>query len=108
MATKARSQSTTNGGAIQFPESLTLKDLVTIVSVAISLTVAWGVFSTRIALVEKEIVAIQAAMVKKQTAIERMQTQTRRLEAHQQDDEMIIDQIYSLLKRHPPIRRADP
>lgn len=105
MATKPRGQA--GGIAIKIPETLTLKDLITIVSVAISLTVAWGVFSTRIALLEKEVVTIQAADANRGTTIEKLQQQVRRLEAHQQDDELILDQAFQLMKRLPPIRRAE-
>lgn len=106
MATRPRSQ---NGGiAIRFPETLTLKDLITIVSVAISLTVAWGVFSTRIALLEKEVVALQATDASRTASFEKIQQQVRRLEAHQQDDELILDQVFMLIKRPPPTRRAEP
>jgi len=105
MATKPRSQS--NGVAIRFPEMLTLKDLITIVSFAVSLTVAWGVFSTRIALLEKEVVTLQAVDASKTASIEKLQSQVRRLEAHQQDDELILDQAFMIMRRPPPLRRAE-
>lgn len=105
MATKPRSQA--GGIAIRIPETLTLKDLITIVSVAISLTVAWGVFSTRIALLEKEVVALQTSDANRGASIEKIQQQVRRLESHQQDDELILDQAFMLMKRPPPTRRAE-
>lgn len=108
MATRTRAPSVPSGGStIRFPESLSLKDLITIVSVAVSLTVAWGVFSTRIALLEKEVVILQAADASRGASIEKLQTQVRRLEGQQQDDALILDQAFMLMKRPPPIRRAE-
>lgn len=105
MATKLPSQP--KGFTVKFPETLDLKDLITIVSVAISLTVAWGVFSTRITVVEREIIALQQVDQSTAVSVERLQQQVRRLEAHQQDDELILDQVFSLMKRPYPQRRAE-
>lgn len=104
MATKAQSQP--KGITVKFPETLDLKDLITIVSVAVSLTVAWGVFSTRITVLEREIVALQQTDQANAATVERLQQQVRRLEAHQQDDELILDQVFTLMKRPYPQRRA--
>lgn len=104
MATKPPSQP--KGITVKFPETLDLKDLITIVSVAVSLTVAWGVFSTRIAIVEREIVSLQQQDQSHNVSMERLQAQVRRLEAHQQDDELILDQVFTLMKRPYPQRRA--
>lgn len=103
MATNPNSNNT-----FQIPESLTLKDLITIVSIAVSLTVAWGVFSTRIAIVERELLNVQAAYEKQVQLTESQKRQIRRLETHQQDDELIIDQIYIHINKPAPVRRADP
>lgn len=94
------------GITVKFPETLDLKDLITIVSVAVSLTVAWGVFSTRIAIVEREIVSLQQQDQSYTVSMERLQAQVRRLEAHQQDDELILDQVFTLIKQPYPQRRA--
>ena len=105
MATRPQSQPTT--GVLKLPESLTLKDLITVVSVAVSLTVGWGVFSTRIAVLEREVVSQREAEVSRVSATDKIQQQVRRLESHQQDDELILDQVFSLLRKSPPTRRAD-
>jgi len=94
------------GITLKIPDSLTLKDLITIISVAVSLTLAWGVFSTRITVLEKEVVALRDADKTQSTNIERLRKQVRRLEAHQQDDELLLDQVFILLKRPIPTRRA--
>lgn len=47
-----------NSGLIRVPLSLSFKDLVTVVSIAVSIALAWGVFSTRIAVLEQEVVEL--------------------------------------------------
>ena len=96
------------GLAIRIPDTLTLKDLITIVSVAISLTIAWGVFSTRIALLEKEVVSMQTSVARLGASSETINRQIRRLESRQQDDEMILDQVFLHLNKPAPRRRANP
>ena len=104
MATSPRPRS--KGVAVTIPSALSIKDLITIISVTVSLTVAWGVFSTRIALLEQEIVSMNETVKKLQDSNSAAQQQIRKLEARQQDDEMILDQLHILLKRPPPIRRS--
>lgn len=104
MATKATGQS---AGGIKIPDTLTIKDLITIISVAVSLTIAWGVFSTRIAIMEKEILALQVQGDRHASSVDRLKQDVRRLENHQQDDELLLDQVYSLLRKPAPIRRAE-
>lgn len=94
------------GITLKIPDTLSLKDLITIISVAVSLTVAWGVFSTRITVLEKDVVALKEQDKAQNAATETLQRQVRRLEAHQQDDELLLDQVFILLKRPIPQRRA--
>lgn len=91
---------------LRVPSVLSLKDLITIVSVAVSLTVAWGVFSTRLTVVERELVALQQEIQSVDVAVDKLQQNQSRLNAHQQDDELLIDQLYTLMKRPIPTRRA--
>lgn len=101
MATKSQ-----NVAVSRFPEVLTLRDIVTIVSVAISLALAWGVFSTRITLLEREVLALHASAQNDTATIERLTQQIRVLESRQQDSELLIDQLYISLRRPIPTRRA--
>lgn len=105
MATTPRSQA--SGVKIRFPAALDIKDIITIVSVAVSLTIAWGVFSTRLALVEHEIVSMKDASDQQSAQIQKLEQRVRRLENHQQDDELFFDQVFAILKRPDPIRRAE-
>jgi hypothetical protein len=85
---------------------LELKDLITIISLAVSLTVAWGLFTTRITVLEREVVDLQATDKAQAALIEKLDNQVLRLNAHQQDDELILDQVFSILRRPPPTRHA--
>lgn len=98
--------SSETGVTLKIPSILSIKDLITVISVAISLTVAWGVFSTRITVAEREIVSLQNQMRTQDAAIDKLQQQTSRLAAHQQDDELLIDQLYILQNRPIPTRRG--
>lgn len=94
------------GLSLKIPDTLSLKDLITVISVAISLTIAWGVFSTRIAILEKDVVALKEYDKNLSAAAEKGRKQVRRLESQQQDDELLLDQIFILVKRPIPQRRA--
>jgi len=104
MATKPPGQP--KGLTLKFPEALDLKDLITIISVAVSLAVAWGVFSTRITVLEREVVTLHELNQSQDIAIDKLQQQMTRQSAHQQDDELFIDQLFMTLRRPVPTRRA--
>lgn len=94
------------GLTLKIPSVLSIKDLITIISIAVTLTAAWGVFSTRITVTEREIVALQNELRSQQSAIDKLQQNTTRLTAHQQDDELLIDQLYLMQNKPVPVRRA--
>lgn len=41
---------------IKISRELTIKDVITFISIAVAMTMAWGVFSTRLTVIEKELV----------------------------------------------------
>jgi hypothetical protein len=94
------------GISVGLPATLSLRDLITIVSAAITLTLAWGVFSSRLAVLEREIVSLQKSDTVQELAVEKLQVQVHRNTAHQQDDELLIDQVFQLLRRPAPTRHA--
>lgn len=104
MATKPPAQP--KGLTLKIPDVLGLKDLITIVSVAVSLAVAWGVFSTRITVLEREVISLRGVDDAQSAAIDRLQQQMTRQAAHQQDDELFIDQLFMTLRKPVPTRRA--
>ena len=51
-----------SSGEVQLPISITWRDIVTIVSIAVTLTLAWGIFGTRLTVAEKEIISIHETL----------------------------------------------
>ena len=96
----------TDGFELRSPHTLTLKDLITIVSVAISLAIAWGVFDTRITVLEKELVAQTVVDVKETSDIAEINVQLRKLQSKVQDNQRSIDELYRTMHKPLP-RRAD-
>jgi hypothetical protein len=92
----------TDGFELRSPHILTIKDLVTIISMAISLALAWGVFDTRITVLEKETIALQAISARQQSDISDVNSQLRKLELRVQDDGHFIDDLYRDLKKAVP------
>lgn len=88
----------------KLPNTLTVKDLITIVSVAVSLAVAWGVFSTRLTLLEKETITLSERIKQTEMDMSSVRSSIRRLEQQQQYDELYIDRLYEEMKKTPPRR----
>lgn len=82
---------------LRIPLSLTLRDMITIIAVAMTLTTAWATFGSRITFVEREVVELR----QKVNSIGRT---VRELEDNQRNDDIFIDQLYEHLKRSPPNR----
>lgn len=92
----------------RFPGALSLKDLITLVSVAVSLTIAWGVFGTRMTLLEKEVETHQQVTDRLNKSIELDDRRMNTLELRIQDNEILIDNLYDAEKVKQPRRRASP
>lgn len=92
---------------LRSPYLLTIKDLITIVSVAISLAIAWGVFDTRITVLEKEMVSQVIANAKETSDISDANLQIEKLQSRVQDTERSIDDLYGILHQPIPRRSVD-
>lgn len=90
---------------VRFPGALSLKDLITMVSVAVSLTIAWGVFGTRLTVVEKDVATIEAADARIEKKVDDLDTRTLRNEQKLRDNDFMIDQLYEYANKQPPSRR---
>jgi hypothetical protein len=88
------------------PQTLSLKDLITIISVCVALAMAWGVFGTRITILENDMVAIKATVSSNNAALSELSRMVERVRAHQLQHDIFIDQIYDMMKKSPP-RRFD-
>lgn len=85
---------------VRFPGVLSLKDLITMVSVAVSLTIAWGVFGTRLTLNER-----QLATQERQIAA--LEQRVNKAEQRLRENEFMVDQLYEYSGKPRPLRR-DP
>lgn len=92
---------------VPVPRTLTIRDLITIVSVCVTIALAWGVFGTRLSILEKDVASLQQEQSKSGLEIDTLQRHVRRLEIRQQDDQQFIDDIYRTLNKPLP-RRANP
>lgn len=102
MPTKTTGSKT--GTGLKIPDFLGLKDLITIISVAVSLTLAWGVFTTRITVLEKEVVRLQEDNNKLSGIVDKLQDNVSRHEVRGRENSLLIDQLYQQLGKQQPNR----
>lgn len=77
--------------------TLDIKDLITIVSAAVSITFAWGVFNTRISALEQHVAVMQQELVSTKESV-------RKIEAHAQENAIYLDQVYTNIFKTLPRR----
>ena len=92
--------------SIAFPKSLSIGSILSIISPGLVGRGAWGVFTARLAVMEREIVSLQQSDQEQQEALQKLYAQQQRNTAHQQEDELLIDQLFMLQRRAAPVRRA--
>lgn len=91
---------------VRFPGSLSLKDLITLISVAVSLTIAWGVFGTRLTLIESQMSLHQDADAKVEAKVDAIEKRTNAVEQQLRENEFMVDQLYEYSGKPQPKRRA--
>lgn len=98
-----------NGGGLpaRFPGALSLKDLITLVSVAVTLTIAWGVFGTRLSLIESQIDVHEVQNGKVEDKVKEIDQRVNKTEQRLRENEFLVDQLYENSGRPQPKRR-DP
>lgn len=85
-------------------ESIDLKDLIVIISTAVTLTTAWGVFSTRVSLLEREVLSIREQERELRTLVTNIDTQVTNLAFQNKLQDTYMDQLYEQLGRPVPKR----
>lgn len=99
----------TKGFTFALPSSVTVKDLLTLISLVVSVTFACATMAGKLTEIEREVARLTEHVKSLSSADARMLKAIRRLEGRQQDDELLLDQVFILLKRPLPKRRAmDP
>lgn len=105
MATRKTTQQTS--GVAGLAGAISLKDLITIISFAVSMALAWGAFSTRLAIIERELVSVKAQNDQQADTLQQIQVQLRKLEAREQDDQQFIDELFRMQRRMLPRRSTN-
>ena len=90
----------------RFPGALSLKDLIMIVSVAVSMTIAWGVFGTRISLMEQDIENLQNTTTALSNEAKLQHDKVARLDLRIQGNDILIDNLHEELGKKQPRRRV--
>lgn len=85
---------------------LTIKDIIAILSVAVSLTLAWGVFSTRITLLEHQLIAYREENKQIVESVKGLQRQQNSFDRGQIEDRYMIDELWTSVKGTPPRRQT--
>ena len=91
---------------VRFPQTLSLKDLITIVSVSVALAMAWGVFGTRVAVLENDVITLKANISNTSGAVSELSKMVERVRDQQVQQDIFIDQLYDTLNKQPPKRRT--
>lgn len=92
---------------VRFPQTLSLKDLITIISVSVALALAWGVFGTRVAVLENDVATMKQTMTTNSGTLAEVSKLVERLRDGQVQQDIFIDQLYDIVNKAPPRRRHD-
>jgi hypothetical protein len=106
MVSKKEDQSDTQ--VDRFPQTLGLKDLVTIVSISVTLALAWGVFGTRLTVLENDVIAIKQATASTAASITELSRMVERVKDQQVRHDIFIDQLYEAVHKKPLRKMSDP
>ncbi len=82
--------------------SFTVKDLITVVSLAVSIALQWGVFGTRITVLEKEVALLEASSTNISSRTDALSESVWRIVATQQSLQQQLDTLNDRMDRlHP-------
>jgi uncharacterized coiled-coil protein SlyX len=93
---------------VRFPQTLNLKDLITIISVSVALALAWGVFGTRVSVLENDMATVKQTIAANSNNLGELSRMVERVRDQQIQHDIFIDQLYEVLKKAPPRRRGEP
>ena len=81
--------------SVKVPTFIILKEVVTFVSLAVAITLAWGVFGTRLTVVEQELVYQAKAMEQQQKQIDILKEKQDKFETRIRDNEDAIQNLWT-------------
>lgn len=80
--------------SIKIPSTISLRDIVALVAVAITITISWGVLGTRVTVLEKEVVASQKQIELSQTREQQLLQKIELMENRIRDNEAMMEEIW--------------
>ena len=93
---------------MRLPAHLSLRDLITVVGVAISLAIAWNVYGTRITLLESTASTLTDAIARQEQAQEKMEARLRLRETQAVYTQAQLDRLFDIVGKVPPRPLAAP
>jgi peptidoglycan hydrolase CwlO-like protein len=82
------------GELLKYSNVITLKDIVTFVSIIVAMTMAWGVFGTRLTVAEKELVYQTQNSEKMQKQLDDVSDKVDKLQMRIIEDEDTIQSLW--------------
>jgi hypothetical protein len=79
---------------VRIPATLTLRDIIMFVSLAVSVTLAWGVFGTRLAVVENHLVDITKSSDEMKSDIKDNSNRLTQLELRLRENEIMTQDLW--------------
>lgn len=90
------------GGEVNLPISITWRDIITVVTITVTLTTAWGVFSTRVSLLEKDNVSVHEKLKDMKDVQKQQDARQTKMENRLRDNEAAIEDLWKNTKRVSP------
>lgn len=91
-----------DGGEVNLPISITWRDIITVVTITVTLTTAWGVFSTRVSLLEKDNVSMQEKFKDMKDVQKQQDARQTQIENRLRDNEASLEDLWKQTKRVAP------
>jgi sensor histidine kinase YesM len=83
---------------VRIPATLTLRDIITFVALAVSITMAWGVFGTRLTVVENQLVAMSKVDADFKLELKEMTQRVNQLENRLRENENLSEELWKRMR----------
>jgi hypothetical protein len=85
---------------VRIPATLTLRDIITFVALAVSVTLAWGVFGTRLTVVESQLVVITKSSDEMKSDIKDSNNRLTQLELRVRENEIMTQDLWNRVREN--------
>ncbi len=83
---------------VRIPATLTLRDIVTFVALAVSVTMAWGVFGTRLTVVETQLVTMSKSYDEMKGDLKDTTQRVTQLESRVRENEIVTENLWKRIQ----------